>query len=196
MSNIIDGLVKGLSGFMPQDDPDVKIFNAQAELKELSEKEEKIFARLGRAVYDTDGGESHPEIKTELEVLLGSRHAAEERLQAARDEKVQREKAEAEEHTAAPTAGLTTPKEPTSARDAARASLRRHKHLPPSVSAPIAERKWLPATVFAAAAERTLVKSSIYQLKKKYRSWHFVLFAGLQSPTTSNSAPRAENRWE
>ncbi len=97
MSNIIDGLVKGLSGFMPQDDPDVKIFNAQTELKELSEKEEKIFARLGRAVYDTDGGESHPEIKTELEVLLGSRHAAEERLQAARDEKVQREKAEAEE---------------------------------------------------------------------------------------------------
>lgn len=30
MANLIDGLVKGLSGFLPQDDPDVKILNAQA----------------------------------------------------------------------------------------------------------------------------------------------------------------------
>ena len=97
MSNIIDGLIKGVSGFLPQDDPDVKILTAQAELREFSEKEEKIFARLGRAVYDTDGGESHPEIKTELEVLFNNRYAAEERLQAARDEKILREKAEAEE---------------------------------------------------------------------------------------------------
>ena len=44
MSNIIDGIVKGLSGFMPQDDPDVKIFNAQSELKELAGKEEKVYA--------------------------------------------------------------------------------------------------------------------------------------------------------
>ena len=41
MSNIIDGIVKGLSDFMSQDDPDVKIFNAQSELKELAGKEEK-----------------------------------------------------------------------------------------------------------------------------------------------------------
>lgn len=97
MSNIIDGLIKGVSGFLPQDDPDVKILTAQTELRELSEKEEKIFARLGRAVYDTDGGESHPEIITELEVLFNNRYAAEERLQAARDEKILREKTEAEE---------------------------------------------------------------------------------------------------
>ena len=58
MSNIIDGLIKGVSGFLPQDDPDVYILTAQAELREFSEKEEKIFARLGRAVYDTDGGET------------------------------------------------------------------------------------------------------------------------------------------
>lgn len=97
MSTIIDGLIKGVSGFLPQDDPDVKILTAQTELRELSEKEEKIFARLGRAVYDTNGGESHPEIKAELEVLLNNRHEAEQRLQAARDEKALREKAEVEE---------------------------------------------------------------------------------------------------
>lgn len=76
MSNIIDGIVKGLSGFMPQDDPDVKIFNAQSELKELAGKEEKVYARLGRQVYETDGGKSYPEIKTELDQLAANRQAA------------------------------------------------------------------------------------------------------------------------
>ena len=36
MSNIIDGIVKGLSGFMPQDDPDVKIFNAPVSYTHLT----------------------------------------------------------------------------------------------------------------------------------------------------------------
>ena len=48
MGDILTGIVKGLSGFMLQDDPDVKIFNAQTEMKEFSEREGKIYARLGR----------------------------------------------------------------------------------------------------------------------------------------------------
>ena len=163
MSNIIDGLIKGVSGFLPQDDPDVKILTAQAELREFSEKEEKIFARLGRAVYDTDGGESHPEIKTELEVLFNNRYAAEERLQAARDEKYCAKKRKPKnapaaklkrQHTAVPIAEATIRREQTSARDAAHASLLRHKLPPPNASVPIAEQKWLPVTAFAAAAAR------------------------------------------
>lgn len=97
MSTIIDGLVKGLSGFMPQDDPDVKIFNAQSELKEFREKEEKVYASLGRQVYEADGGEGYPDIKAELNLLIANRKAAESRLQIARDEKAARERAEAEE---------------------------------------------------------------------------------------------------
>lgn len=97
MGDILTGIVKGLSGFMPQDDPDVKIFNAQTEIKEFSEKEEKIYARLGRQVYETDGGDNHPEIKAELDLLVANKQAAESRLQAARDEKAARERAEAEE---------------------------------------------------------------------------------------------------
>ena len=53
MGDILTGIVKGLSGFMLQDDPDVKIFNAQTEMKEFSEREGKIYARLGRQVYET-----------------------------------------------------------------------------------------------------------------------------------------------
>ena len=41
MGDILTGIVKGLSGFMLQDDPDVKIFNAQTEMKEFSEREGK-----------------------------------------------------------------------------------------------------------------------------------------------------------
>lgn len=97
MGDILTGIVKGLSGFMPQDDPDVKIFNAQTEVKEFSEKEEKIYARLGRQVYETDGGENYPEIRAELNLLVANKQAAESRLQAARDEKAALERAEAEE---------------------------------------------------------------------------------------------------
>ena len=95
MSSIIDGIVKGVAGLMPQDDPDVKIFNAQSELKDFSKKEETIYARLGKQVYETDGGESYPEIKAELDLLAANRQAAEGRLKAAREEKAARERAEA-----------------------------------------------------------------------------------------------------
>lgn len=97
MSDILTGIVKGLSGFMPQDDPDVKIFNAQTEIKELSAKIEKVYARLGRQVYETDGGEAYPEIKAELDLLTANRKEAEVRLQTAKEEKAAKERAEAEE---------------------------------------------------------------------------------------------------
>ncbi len=95
--SLLDGIVKGLTGILPQDDPDVKILNAQTELKELAAKEEKIYARLGRQVYEANEGEGHPEIKAELELLAANRREAEERLQAARDEKATLERAAAEE---------------------------------------------------------------------------------------------------
>ena len=94
MGDILTGIVKGLSGFMLQDDPDVKIFNAQTEMKEFSEREGKIYARLGRQVYETDGGENYPEIRAELDLL-----AAEERA---------RREAEEQEHSC-PNCGAYNP---------------------------------------------------------------------------------------
>jgi hypothetical protein len=95
MGNLLDGLVKGLSGFLPQDDPDVKIMNAQTELKELGEKEEKVYARLGRQVYASGRGGDYPETKAELDLLAANRQSAERRLQEARSEKEARERAAA-----------------------------------------------------------------------------------------------------
>jgi len=97
MSDILTGIVKGLSGFMPQDDPDVKIFNAQTEAKELAAKMEKVYARLGKQVYEADGGETYPEVKAELDGLAASLKEAQNRLQTAKEEKAAKERAEAEE---------------------------------------------------------------------------------------------------
>jgi len=95
MANIFEGLVKGLSGLLPQDEPDVKILNAQTELKNLAEKEEKIYARLGRQVYASENSENYPETKAALDLLVDNRQAAESRLEAAKAEKEAREQAAA-----------------------------------------------------------------------------------------------------
>lgn len=97
MGDILSGIVKGLSGFMPQDDPDVKIFNAQTEIKEINEKIEKVYAKLGKELYQKDGGEGFPHIKSELDLLVANQNSARERLQAAKDEKAAKERAAAEE---------------------------------------------------------------------------------------------------
>ena len=75
MGDILTGIVKGLSGFMLQDDP---------EMKEFSEREGKIYARLGRQVYETDGGENYPEIRAELDLLAANKQAAESRPRTCR----------------------------------------------------------------------------------------------------------------
>ncbi|MDR1765859.1 MAG: zinc ribbon domain-containing protein [Lachnospiraceae bacterium] len=47
----LGGLVKGLSSLMPQDNLDVKIFNAQTEVDELKKQQNEIFAEIGKAAY-------------------------------------------------------------------------------------------------------------------------------------------------
>lgn len=44
----LSGLMKGLSGFMPQDDPDVKLMNTQSELNDLQNQETALYAEIGR----------------------------------------------------------------------------------------------------------------------------------------------------
>ena len=108
MGDILTGIVKGLSGFMLQDDPDVKIFNAQTEMKEFSEREGKIYARLGRQVYETDGGENYPEIRAELDLLAANKQAAESRPRTCRGRGTCPPEAEEQEHSC-PNCGAYNP---------------------------------------------------------------------------------------
>lgn len=108
MGDILTGIVKGLSGFMLQDDPDVKIFNAQTEMKEFSEREGKIYARLGRQVYETDGGENYPEIRAELDYSQPTSRRRKAALERAEAEERARREAEEQEHSC-PNCGAYNP---------------------------------------------------------------------------------------
>ena len=101
MAGLFDGLMKGLASLAPQDSPDVKIFNAQNELKYLTKKEDEVFAQLGRQVYEKGGAEEYPELLVQLQGFAATRTELNERIaqiQAEKDAKDQaaREKAEAE----------------------------------------------------------------------------------------------------
>lgn len=101
---------------MLQDDPDVKIFNAQTEMKEFSEREGKIYARLGRQVYETDGGENYPEIRAELDLLAANKQAAESRPRTCRGRGTCPPGSPRSRSIAAPIAGPIIRREPTFAK--------------------------------------------------------------------------------
>ncbi len=106
-SNFFGGLMKGLSGFMPQDDPDVKIMNAQNELNDLLSEEQKIYAEIGKLSISKYGPENFGEHSSRLQLVQSNIGPAKQKLKAAQDEKKAKEEAErlAEEMTVCPECG-------------------------------------------------------------------------------------------
>ena len=47
----LGNLMKGFSSFMPQDDPKVKLMNAQNQLNDLKEQESAVYTEIGRLAY-------------------------------------------------------------------------------------------------------------------------------------------------
>jgi len=89
MSNLfggLSGLMKGLSGFMPQDDPNVKIMNAQAEINELKSKATEIYAEIGRQVLAEQAG-MFPDLENKLHLIQINLQEAENKLKSAQEEK-------------------------------------------------------------------------------------------------------------
>jgi len=50
----LGGLFKGLSGLMPQDDPNVKLINAQSQVADLTAQETAVYTEIGRVAYERD----------------------------------------------------------------------------------------------------------------------------------------------
>lgn len=90
----LGGLVKGLSGLMPQDDPAVKILQTRTELENLKKKETEIYAAMGRQMVEQGGGEQFPELLEELRVIQRNLAATEEKVRLAMEEKESQEQAE------------------------------------------------------------------------------------------------------
>lgn len=87
----LGGLVKGLSSIMPQDDPAVKMMNAQTDLAELKKKEEDLYAKIGRKAVELYGIDTFDEFAEELKLVQMNRTTAEEKVAV-----LQREKEEAD----------------------------------------------------------------------------------------------------
>ena len=94
----LGGLVKGLTSIMPQDDPAVKMVNAQTELSELKAKEEKLYAQIGRLAVETYGLDTFTDYVDELRLVQSNMIASQEKLDALeREQKAAEEAARAEE---------------------------------------------------------------------------------------------------
>ena len=82
----LGGLMKGLSGFMPQDDPDVKLMTAQSELSALQQQETETYAQIGRQAL-TQGAGRFPELESKLRLIQENVSEAQKRLTCAQAEK-------------------------------------------------------------------------------------------------------------
>ncbi|HWS30278.1 MAG TPA: zinc ribbon domain-containing protein [Clostridia bacterium] len=108
ISDILGGIFKGLSGFMPQDDPEIRLYQAQAELNEMQPREAEIYADAGKLVTEQDGRTRFPGLFSQLELVKSNITAAQARLKSVKREK-KKEKRDAEERRTCPNCGHINP---------------------------------------------------------------------------------------
>ena len=87
----LGGLMKGLTSIMPQDDPAVKMVNAQTEVADLKKKEEALYAKIGRKAEELYGLDTFADFANELRLVQSNLVTAEEKVAV-----LQREKEEAD----------------------------------------------------------------------------------------------------
>lgn len=82
----LGSLMKGLSGFMPQDDPDVKLMSAQAEIAELEQQQTAIYAQIGRQTLERGRG-AFPDLESKLQLVQTNLLETQNKLKSAQAEK-------------------------------------------------------------------------------------------------------------
>lgn len=132
----LGGLVKGLASVMPQDDPDVQLFNAQSEAAELQKQENELYASIGRRAVEENGLDSFGELADRMKLTQSNLIRAKARIEVLQREKEAREQAErraAEERTC-PQCGHENPEGTKFCRECG-AKLGMEKNLCPSCGA-------------------------------------------------------------
>ncbi|MCL2882548.1 MAG: zinc-ribbon domain-containing protein [Coriobacteriia bacterium] len=99
----LGGLMKGFSGLMPQDDPQVKLMNAQNQLNDLKEQEATTYTEIGKQAF-AQNPDAFPAQADKLRLIQANIAEA----QAALDQQNQANKA-AETAAKDATAALTCP---------------------------------------------------------------------------------------
>ncbi len=90
----LGGLVKGLSSFMPQDDPAAKMMNAQSQVSDLRKQEQELYAEIGKKAVAMYGLDAFGETADKLRLVQSNLQTATNELNA---QKAQQEAAKAEE---------------------------------------------------------------------------------------------------
>lgn len=107
----LGGIVKGLSNFMPQDDPAVKMLNAQTQVSDLKKQEAELFAAIGRKAVEMYGLDAFGEYADKLRLVQSNLSAATSELDSQKAEHEAREKAAESAAAAArcPSCGFDNP---------------------------------------------------------------------------------------
>ncbi len=96
----LGGLMKGLSSFMPQDDPAVKLMSVQSDVSELQNQEKELYAEIGKSAIAHYGLEDFGDAADRLRLIQSNLAAAQAKLNAAKAEQEAREAAEKDQLTA------------------------------------------------------------------------------------------------
>ena len=90
----LGGLMKGLSGLMPQDDPKTQLFKLQTEVSDLQKQETDLYAQIGKAAVEQHGLESFGETAQKLQLIQTNLATAQQKLSEAQAAEEERKKAE------------------------------------------------------------------------------------------------------
>lgn len=93
LGGMLGSFAKGLSGIMPQDDPDVQLFTLQGEVSDLKQQEKELYAQIGRQVLEEDYGR-FPEIENKLKLIQANLKEAQLKLNEAQVQKDDKEAAQ------------------------------------------------------------------------------------------------------
>ena len=96
-NDLFGGLMKGISAFVPQDNPNMKLFQSQAEINDLQSREMEIYAEIGKKLYPSVSEQPEfSELITELKLIQKKLMTAKDDLQTAQNTKTEQEKKEQE----------------------------------------------------------------------------------------------------
>jgi len=104
-------LVGGFTKMMPQDDPNVKAFNAQKELADLQKQEADIYTEIGKKAFEQYGAAGYPAEADKLKLIQSNMEEAKEKINATQSEAKAAEDAKqaAEAARTCPNCGFVNP---------------------------------------------------------------------------------------
>ena len=92
----LGGLMKGLTNFMPQDDPKTQLMKMQSDVSDLKKQEENLYTEIGKKAVQQYGLDSFGEMANRMRLIQSNLAAAEAKLKEAQGAAAEKERAEKE----------------------------------------------------------------------------------------------------